>query len=115
MKSSSFPSNAGQNHRPLPSFRLGSARAVGLVFVALCGIVAASACTDHYSTQEAYSLCEDITGQNPGINPPGAFNDCVACHENCGDECTQSDDASNPFVCPDELQVGGGGVGGSSE
>lgn len=83
----------------------------GLLLVAA---VAIAACDDHYSTQDAYALCEELTQQNPATNPPETFLDCVACHETCGVECQQRGSSPEDYVCPEELDAaGGGGEGGA--
>jgi hypothetical protein len=87
--------------------------------LALAGISVA-ACQDHYSTQDAYSVCEDLTNQNPATNPPERFLDCVGCYESCGVDCKQRGTAPEDYVCPNELDEGaeggaGGGTGGAAE
>jgi hypothetical protein len=72
-------------------------------------------CGDHYSTQDAYAVCEDFAARNPGNHPDPSFHDCVACYETCGDECEQLGSAPENYACPDELGasgIGGGGGGG---
>ncbi len=63
-------------------------------------VLIAPACTDHYSTQEAYAVCEDLTNV---IITTGdeLFAECVACYEDCGDECEQTGEGDESFVCPD--------------
>lgn len=73
--------------------------------------VAASACQDHYSTQDAYAICQDQTDRNPATNPPESFADCVACYESCGDDCTQGGTSPETYTCPDEVDEGAGGSG----
>jgi hypothetical protein len=71
----------------------------------------ASGCEDHYTTQEAYAACTDLTERNPATNPPTAFDDCVDCYETCGLDCTQAGTAPETYVCPDESGEGTGGGG----
>jgi hypothetical protein len=72
-------------------------------------LLGAAACGDHYSTQDAYEVCEDLTGRNPATNSPESFSDCVACFETCGDECDQLGSAPEQYVCPDEVDAAGEG------
>jgi hypothetical protein len=90
--------------------RRTSAASLSLLFA-----IAIAACDDHYSTQDAYALCEDLTSQNPATNPPETFLDCVACHESCGIDCQQRGSSPEDYVCPSELDeaAGGGGEGGA--
>jgi hypothetical protein len=88
---------------------------LGLTALALAASLT-TACQDHFSTQEAYAICQDLTERNPATNPPEAFDDCVACYESCGGDCTQAGTSPESYVCPDELGEGGGtGEGGGGE
>ncbi|MFO0554391.1 MAG: hypothetical protein U0271_38775 [Polyangiaceae bacterium] len=69
----------------------------------LVGGAALSACEDHYTTQEAYSLCEDLQGSSPTLD----FDDCVDCHERCGADCEAQGTSPETFACPDD---GAGGA-----
>jgi len=71
------------------------------------------ACEDHFSTQDAYAVCDTLTTRNPAINPPADFLDCVACYESCGSDCAQTSNVPATYVCPGEVALGGGGSGGS--
>ena len=53
------------------------------------------ACGDNATTQEAYATCKGLLERTHTADPD-SFDACVACHENCGDEC-QTEDG---FVCP---------------
>ena len=69
--------------------------------------LAVTACSDHFTTQEAYEVCEGLTERNPATNPPESFEDCVACYESCGEECQQLGTAPEDYACPDELSEDG--------
>ena len=62
-----------------------------LVFSAL---FASTGCEDHYTTQEAYATCSDLTERNPATNPQTSFDDCVDCFETCGIDCQQADEGA---------------------
>jgi hypothetical protein len=81
------------------------------LFFALFVLAGTTGCEDHYSTQDAYAVCEDLTDRNPATNPPESFADCVACYESCGAECAQTGSAPEDYVCPDELDEGAQGGG----
>lgn len=74
---------------------------------------AASGCTDHLTTQEAYSTCEELATIDAPTDPEAAFADCVACHEDCGGACVFDSSAPSPYSCPDDAEEGTGGAGGS--
>ncbi|MBW2528326.1 MAG: hypothetical protein JRI23_29390 [Deltaproteobacteria bacterium] len=59
------------------------------------------ACGSHYSTQEAYAACEDVR-ERVATTPDDAFATCVACHEDCGDECEQVTAEEGFFACPED-------------
>lgn len=79
--------------------------------LALAATVAVG-CQSHYDTQAAYEICTDLTERNPATNPDSTFLDCVACYETCGDECVQSADATEGYLCPDEIAEEDGAGGG---
>ena len=56
----------------------------------------ATACGDHYTTQEADAVCEELKERISTLDNEETFAECVACHEDCGDECETPD-----FTCPD--------------
>ncbi len=63
-----------------------------------------SACGDHDSTQEANAACDVILADR--VNTTDGTDDelfaaCVACHENCGNDCTEEGTIPPEFVCPD--------------
>jgi hypothetical protein len=74
-----------------------------------CLMVAPLACGDGLSNAEAVEHCEgerdfsntnDPDCQNMGGDP--AFQECVACHEECGDHCATVDTACPyAFRCPE--------------
>ena len=74
--------------------------------------LAASGCTEHYTTQEAYSTCEELAGIDAPTDSETAFADCVACHEDCGTACVFDADLPATYSCPDEEEATGG-AGGS--
>ena len=55
----------------------------------------ATACGDHYTTQEAYAVCEELKALTTTMSDQD-FAECVACHEDCGDECETPE-----FTCPE--------------
>lgn len=64
---------------------------------------ALGACSDHFSTQEAYVTCEEIAERSPAMSEE-SFADCVDCHERCGADCDQQNSPPpDEYVCPDDL------------
>lgn len=83
--------------------------------LALAGLGLAG-CESHYTTQEAYITCNELLS-NSAIDKdnPEVFADCVACHEDCGTDCSEQATSPATYTCPDEEGVGGGdGSGGGS-
>ncbi|MBL9024876.1 MAG: hypothetical protein JNL21_21950 [Myxococcales bacterium] len=78
--------------------------------IAFASVLATAAC-DHYSTQDAYAKCSEIVEVTEGVES-ALFEQCVACYENCGDECNQP--RLDRFVCPDQEETSAGGAGGGS-
>jgi hypothetical protein len=59
------------------------------------------ACEDHYSTQDAYEICQDDQARNPSAFGPESFKSCVACYESCGADCEKLASAPVEYTCPD--------------
>lgn len=98
---------------------LSLALTTGAVLPLLALLVTSAGCQDHYSTQDAYEICDTLTERNPATNPPEDFLDCVACYETCGGDCVQTGSSEDAYTCPDESEEGGGssegGGGGGAE
>jgi hypothetical protein len=63
-------------------------------------LVPGLACQSHFSTQEAYDICLEDQQRNPSAFLPESFDDCVACYETCGSDCTGSGSPID-YVCPE--------------
>jgi hypothetical protein len=60
-------------------------------------------CQDQFSTQEAYTTCNDIGDRLLTISDE-SFADCVDCYERCGADCAEQNvDPPDQFVCPEDL------------
>lgn len=71
-----------------------------ILFLSILGLVA---CSDHFSTQEAYVTCQEIAERSPAMSEE-SFTDCVDCHERCGIDCEQQNSPPpDEYVCPDDL------------
>jgi hypothetical protein len=63
----------------------------------------AAGCGGHFSTQDAYTACEELLDRiDTASEGDESFNECVACFENCGDDCQQTDVVEGTFACPVE-------------
>lgn len=58
-------------------------------------------CGSRYSTQEATEACDELLDRINTAETDEQFNECVACFEDCGDDCQQQDTAPATFACPD--------------
>ncbi|MBL8740400.1 MAG: hypothetical protein JNK04_04880 [Myxococcales bacterium] len=74
---------------------------------ALLATFTLAGCDEHFTTQEAYSSCEQLVGAPE--DSPAAFADCVSCYEDCGNACTLEGSAPITYTCPDESEEGEGG------
>lgn len=83
-----------------------------LISALVLGLFALTGCQDHLSTQDAYTVCQELQSENGSANPPESFNDCVACYETCGNDCAVQATAPATYACPDELGTGGGSADG---
>lgn len=80
------------------------------IVIALLALGAAAAgCADHFTTQEAYNACNELKSIETIDDSPEVFADCVACYEDCGNDCSPQGTAPETFACPDEEAGEGGG------
>lgn len=108
------------SHRKAGLSTLGRILSLALATSALALLVTSTGCQDHYSTQDAYEICDTLTERNPATNPPEDFLDCVSCYETCGGDCVQTGSSDDAYMCPDDSEEGGGsseggGGGGGDE
>ena len=52
-----------------------------------------------YSTQEAYDRCEEERTVKPTVTDE-AFAQCVACYEDCGNDCVAQGTSPESYLCP---------------
>ncbi len=76
------------------------------------GALGLTGCESHYTTQEAYGICHELISETAETDDPEVFADCVACHEDCGTDCSQLGTSPESFGCPDEEGIDGTGGGG---
>jgi len=57
-------------------------------------------CGSRYSTQEAYDACDELLDRINTAETDDQFLECVACFEDCGQDCQQQDTAPATFACP---------------
>jgi anaerobic selenocysteine-containing dehydrogenase len=86
---------------------LGALLATGVL-----GALALGGCQSQQSTQEAYTTCNELLAASPSKDDPEVFQDCVACHEDCGTDCNEEATSPVTYACPDEEGTGSGSAGG---
>lgn len=59
-------------------------------------------CGSRFSTQEATDACEELLDRINTAETDEQFNECVACFEDCGEDCRQQDTAPATFACPED-------------
>lgn len=59
------------------------------------------ACGSRYTTQEAYDACDGLIDRIDTVEGDETFAECVACFEDCGDECEQTEVSPATFACPE--------------
>ena len=58
------------------------------------------ACGDQLTTQEAYAACDALVDVTL-TSSEDAFDVCVACYEDCGNDCERVSADEGEFSCPD--------------
>jgi hypothetical protein len=66
---------------------------------ALLGVVALAGCDGGLSTQEAIERCK-IEQMNSTTVTPESVTSCVACYEQCGDQCKALGKTPEEYACP---------------
>jgi hypothetical protein len=61
-----------------------------------------AACGSRYTTQEAYDACDALLDRIDTAESEETFAECVACFEDCGEECEQTEVSPATFACPDD-------------
>lgn len=69
------------------------------VLMALLGVVGLGGCSDGVSTQEAYAACKIEQDNSPNVLET-SFQSCVACQEECGDQCMAEGKSPEEYACP---------------
>ena len=59
-------------------------------------LAALAGCDGGYTTEEAEVRCRSI---NPVGQPCGAYDACVECYEECGDDCAEADSCPKQYSC----------------
>lgn len=57
-------------------------------------------CGGGYSTQEAYDRCEQERKVKITVTD-ASFTECVACYEDCGNDCTGTGTTPEHYRCPE--------------
>lgn len=71
-------------------------------------------CAEHFTTQEAYSTCEQLADAGAPIDTEEAFANCVSCYEDCGNACVLEASTPAVYACPDDSEEGDAAGGGAS-
>ncbi len=77
--------------------------------LAVLATLLTSGCAEHFTTQEAYSTCEQLADAGAPIDSEEAFANCVSCYEDCGNACVLEASTPAVYACPDDSEEGEGG------
>lgn len=70
------------------------------LFAALLGVLALAGCDDGLSTQEAVARCKIEQMNSTTVTAESAAS-CVACFEQCGDQCRALGKTPEEYACPE--------------
>jgi hypothetical protein len=73
-------------------------RKVGVGSVLLLFIALAIGCGG-LSTEESKQRCDQMQSANAACMTEGAYDECVSCYEECGDDCEPSGACPGTFRC----------------
>jgi hypothetical protein len=80
-------------------------RRISLVFVSLFAFSALTSvigCSDGLDPEQAKVRCDQERAARGAFVTDEAYQQCLDCHEECGDNCRVSSDAVPQFTCPAE-------------
>lgn len=72
-----------------------------LRFALILGATLLGACSGRLSTQDAAERC-DIERENKLTITDEAYQACIACYEDCADDCTSAGTTPETYSCPAE-------------
>lgn len=80
----------------------GPLRGAAAWILLVAGALAASAlgCDSGYTQDEADATCQGLVGQVDTASS-AAYDDCVACFLECGDDCAMAESNPPQFTCPE--------------
>jgi hypothetical protein len=77
-------------------------RTVSFAAVLMMTAAAALGCGAGLSVEDATLRCDQEKAAKPQFVTFAAYNQCLACYEQCGDNCVAAATAPASYTCPDD-------------
>ena len=77
-------------------------RSIGAAAVLVITSMAALGCGSGLSLEDATIRCDQEKVSKGSLFGPQTFNECLACYESCGDECSPLASSPPTYSCPAE-------------
>ena len=78
---------------------------VRMVFAAAVLVMTSTAafgCSSGLSVEDATQRCDQEKTAKGLLFGTQTYNECIACFEKCGDDCTSAASSPSTYTCPDE-------------
>lgn len=76
-------------------------RRIHLVLGAALALVFANACGPTFERDEAIAECDRLRNDLVSCFTDEVYDQCVACHEECGRDCSMQETCPEQFLCDD--------------
>lgn len=77
-------------------------RRLSLLLISLFALTGAIGCNEGLDEEEAKVRCDQERAARGAFVTDEAYDQCLDCHMECGEECRVSSDAVPTFTCPAE-------------
>jgi hypothetical protein len=88
-------------------------RTVGIAAFLMITAAAALGCGSGLSVEDATIRCDQEKAAKAQFVTSAAYAQCIACYQECGDDCLIAATAPSSYSCPGESSSTGTGAGGS--
>lgn len=89
-------------------------RTVGFAAVLMITAASALGCGAGLSVEDATIRCDQEKAAKPQFVTFEAYNQCIACYQECGDDCAVAATAPSSYTCPGDSATSSTGTGGST-
>lgn len=86
-------------------------RTVGIAAFLMITAAAALGCGSGLSLEDATIRCDQEKAAKPQFVTFAAYNQCLTCYQECGNDCVVAATAPSSYTCPDDSSTSSSGTG----